>query len=141
VSTVTQTQPPDQAPDRALLAVTLVTGRARAYNDIAAWLAGNPGIAAQTSLIDSGPGHVLIPVSDAKDPKACMADIAARGVAAGAIAEGYVGDEYAGMLLHFGPVFVDVYAHPHLVCEEGEVTTRGLRLAVPVPSGETGATA
>lgn len=84
----------------------------------AAFIRANPDIAA--AWIGD---RFLIPLSNKENPAAVMADILRRGRRAGATVTKNVNDTYAGALLSFGSITVDVYAQRDLVCERVVVGT------------------
>ena len=95
-------------------AVTDALEYARAYEQVAAFLAANPDLAKR---VDHYPGTgFLACVNSDADPVATISEAARRACEAGAQAKEEADSRYGGVKLSFGPVHLKVYADASKVC-------------------------
>lgn len=110
-------------------ALTLAGEYAAGWARLTEFLAANPDI---TSGANTYSYSVLVYLSPGDDVLPRMADYTRRAKAAGARVEKQYG-EYGKVLLHFGPIYLQVYASREDVCERVVVGTREVEVEEPDP--------
>jgi hypothetical protein len=88
---------------------------------LAQFLADNPDIADTAHVFSD---KAMVYLSPADDAVSRLADYTRRGMRAGARVEKSYDDNYGKVLLHFGPVHLQVYSHRDEVCERVVIGTR-----------------
>lgn len=96
--------------------VTEALEYARAYEQVAAFLTANPDLAERAN--DDGRGRFLVSVGYTRDPVAEILSAAQRGREAGVQVTEHVSEKFGGVKLHFGPVWLQVYASVDKVCQK-----------------------
>lgn len=92
------------------------------WGQVAQFLANNPDLTDDATVYHYG--YVLIFLAPDENPLPRLADIARRGVKAGAKVEKVYDDDYGKVKLHFGPIYVQAYTNRAEVCERVVVGTR-----------------
>jgi hypothetical protein len=100
----------------------LTWGWGKAAQFLADCLADIPSLATGTTVYHYG--YVLIYLSPEENPLPLLADIARRGVKAGAKVEKEYDAAYGKVKLHFGPIYVQAYTERSEVCERVVLGTR-----------------
>lgn len=106
---------------RASKAIAQAKEYAWGWAKLAQFLSDNPDFA---ETADTHPSSVLAYLLPDEDPLSRMADVARRGIAAGARVEKEYDEDYGKVQLHFGPVYLQVYTNRGEVCERVVVGTR-----------------
>jgi hypothetical protein len=104
--------PPEKTPKSIIDALEY----ARAFQQVAAFLAANPDLAKRANVHRAD--YTLIPVPTSEDPGAFIVDAAQRAQAFGAQVEEYAKAEYGGIKIHFGRLYVQVYTDAERVCQK-----------------------
>ncbi|MFI6496825.1 hypothetical protein [Nonomuraea typhae] len=112
---------PITATSAPLKSVVTALEYARAFDQVAAFLAANPDLAERAMVHLAEYTHICVGSED--DPAAVIVDAARRGCEAGASVEEYANDKYGGVKIHFGPLYVDVFADASRVCSKVVVGT------------------
>jgi hypothetical protein len=94
---------------------------ARGWAKLAQFLADNPDIAKGANAYSD---KALVYLAPGDDTVSRLADYTRRGLAAGARVEKSYGDDYGKVLLHFGPIYLQVYSLRDEVCERVVLGTR-----------------
>ncbi|MER6942547.1 hypothetical protein ABT294_00865 [Nonomuraea sp. NPDC000554] len=96
--------------------VTEALEYARAYEQVAAFLAANPDLAKHANVHIAR--YTLVAVPTDRDAVAFIVDAARRGREHGAPVEEWADGKHGGVKIHFGPLYVNVYAGADRVCSK-----------------------
>ncbi|WP_157253110.1 hypothetical protein [Nonomuraea typhae] len=100
----------------SLKSVTTALEYARAYEQVAAFLAANPDLAKRASVYLGRYTNIVPPT--AADPVEFILDAARRGRAFGAQVKEWVDGNHGGVKIGFGPLHVKVYTTVDKVCRK-----------------------
>lgn len=123
--------PTTPVPTAAQIAARNAADGFRALADFIETHASDPNLHQGLSHLTRSKQMICLPVSGQAD---VIPAFAVAGARAGLkVVKDYSGDQYAGVDLHFGPVYLSVYAPRGEVCERVVVGTREVTEEVPDP--------